>query len=166
MNTLPEYVQERLNEYDNFVNTYYVSENKLTRVYEMTPTGEETVSYIQRKTSPPSMRFIDFVEKVFIPKTPFTKKPFILREGCTWEEMYVHMAKQDYHYTCIGEAEVIEYVNNPRKDGTVDDEVHFARQIPKRKTLREKIADEKYKRWMEALRYVEANRATDDDFNW
>ena len=81
MNTLPASVQEQVREYDKFVRTYFITENTLIRVYEITPTGEEVVSYIQRITQPPSMGFIEFVEKEFMPKTPFTKKLFILREG-------------------------------------------------------------------------------------
>ena len=162
MNTLPASVQEQVREYDEFAHTYFVTEDTLTRVHEITPTGEEVVSYIQRITSPPSMGFIEFVEKDFLPKTPFTKKLFILRVGCSsCKKPWVWMAKEAYRYACIGEAEEIEYDNNPREDGTVDGEIHYDEQNPKRKTRYEKIADERYKRLMEALGQAEANLPAD-----
>ena len=162
MNTLPASVQEQVREYDEFAHTYYIVENTLIRVYEITSTGEEVVSYIQRITSPPSMRFREFVEKEFLPKTPFTTKLFILHEGSvSWKKPWIWMAKEAYRYACIGEAEEIEHANNPREDGTVDGEIRYDEQNPRRKTRYEKNADERYKRMMEALGQAEANRPAD-----
>lgn len=167
MNTLPPDVQARFNEYDEYVRTHYGAGNKITRVYETTPTGEVTVRHIQRKTFAPSMSFREYVERIFIPKTPFTKRPFILRENCDWKNMYVSMAKRAFHYTCMCEDVMIEWIKNPRKDGTVDEEIHQTGPVLKRKTLREKVAEEKFNRLYAAvLRREEEEARADEDFNW
>ena len=145
MNTLPASVQEQLREYDEYASTHFVAKSTLICVYEMTPTGEEVEGYIQVKRSAPTMSFLEFVEKVFMPETPFMEKLIIPCKGCLrWKRSWVWMAKQAYRRTCIGENEVSSYDDNPREDGTVDVKIHVTEPTSKQKTQHEEVADEDF----------------------
>ena len=161
MNTLPETLQRTLIDHHNSIN--YNPVDRVTRAHIATPEGEE-ICYLQMKSDPPSESFLDFVENTFIPKTPFSIKPFILREGCTWESMYATMAMRAFDHACVPEPKVIRWIKNPRKDGSVDEERFYDSDFAPRKSLRERVAEYRFKLLMERIAFEEAYDS--EDFDW